>query len=284
MVIKSGKKAAHILKHSLVHLALIVICVFTLLPIAYTISVAFSPTNTLISSSFSLIPRGATFQNFAAVLRMKNFSTWALNSVFLSLATVLFALSVCIPASYAYSRWKFPGKKKSLFVLLVLNAFPAILSMAAIYKIFRTLGLLNSYRGLILVYSGSMIVFALWNLKGYFDTIPVAIEEAAMIDGAGYFQIVRLIIIPLSMPAIIVTAMLVFITTWNEYIYAVTFLRDPEKLTLAAGLYSLQATQFTRNWPLFAAGSLVVTVPVLVVFFIVQRFMASGLTAGGTKY
>jgi ABC-type maltose transport system permease subunit len=143
---------------------------------------------------------------------------------------------------------------------------------------------MNSYIGLALVYTGGMIIFGIWNLKGYFDNISISIDEAAKIDGASYLYILLRIIIPLGRPAIIVTGILIFITTWNEYIYAVTFLTDRNSYTLAAGLYSLQGTEHTTNWPVFTAGAILVTIPVLIVFFIVQRFMASGLTAGGVKY
>lgn len=128
-----------------------------------------------------------------------------------------------------------------------------------------------------------MAIFGLWNLKGYFDTIPRGIEEAAKIDGANDFQLAVKIMLPLSKPSIIVTAVMILIYVWNEYIYAVTFLTGSENYTLASGLYSLQATETAGNWPTFAAASLLVSMPILIVFLTVQKHMVSGLTTGGMK-
>lgn len=170
-----------------------------------------------------------------------------------------------------------------LNLLILLNAFPAILSMFAVYRILKPLGLVNSFTGLILVYIGTMAIFGLWNMKGYFDTIPEEIEEAGEMDGAGDFQLIWKIVLPLARPSIIVTAVMILIYVWNEYIFAVTFITSSSKYTLAAGLYALQATDYTRNWPVFSAASLLVSVPVLIIFFCIQRYMTSGLTAGGVK-
>ena len=164
-----------------------------------------------------------------------------------------------------------------------MNAFPTILSMFAIYRLLSPVGLADKKIGLIIVYTGTMAIFGLWNLKGYFDTIPRGIEEAAKIDGANDFQLAVKIMLPLSKPSIIVTAVMILIYVWNEYIYAVTFLTGSENYTLASGLYSLQATETAGNWPTFAAASLLVSMPILIVFLMVQKHMVSGLTTGGMK-
>ena len=145
------------------------------------------------------------------------------------------------------------------------------------------LGLINSKVGLILIYTGTMAEFGLLNMKGYFDTIPREIEEAAEIDGASGIQLVTRIVLPLARPSILVTAVMILIYVWNEYLFATTFMTGAENYTLAAGLYSLQATEMSGSWPVFAAASLVVSLPILIVFFAVQRHMTSGLTAGGVK-
>ena len=145
------------------------------------------------------------------------------------------------------------------------------------------MGLINTKLGLVLVYIGTMSIFGLLNLKGYFDSIPKELEEAAAIDGAGSWQTITQILLPLAKPAVIVTAVMVMIYVWNEYIYAVTFMTGADNYTLAAGLYSLQATEMSGSWPVFAAASIVVSVPILIIFFLTQRHMVSGLTAGGVK-
>ena len=155
--------------------------------------------------------------------------------------------------------------------------------MTALYKLLSPMGLINTRTGLIIVYTGTMAVFALWNMKGYFDTIPVEIEESAMIDGAGPVRIVCRIVLPLAKPTIAVTAVMVLIYVWNEYIFAINFMTGESSYTLAAGLYSLQANETSGSWPVFSAASLVVSLPIQVIFFAMQRNMASGLTSGGVK-
>ncbi len=261
----------------------IVICLFALIPILYTVSVSLNAQNDVVSSSFSFIPRELTFENYRRILFEMPFGRWFFNTALLSVATVAVSLCISVPAAYAFSRRRFAGRRSLLYILLLLNAFPGILSMFAVYYLLQPLGLVNSYLGLILIYTGTMGIFGLWNMKGYFDTIPEEIEEAGKIDGATDFQLVVKIVLPLARPSIIVTAVMILIYVWNEYIFAVTFMTGAEKYTLAAGLYSLQATEYTRNWPVFSAAALLVSLPILIIFFAVQRHMASGLTAGGVK-
>lgn len=265
------------------NLFFIVLCFVTLIPILYALSVSLNGQNSLLSSSFSFLPRSFTLENYRKVLFGENILTWFQNTVLLAAVTVLLSLLFAVPAAYCFSRRRFPGRKFILKCLVLLNSFPAILSMFAIYRLLRPFGLVNNRLGLILVYTGTMAVFSLWNTKGYFDTIPTEIEEAARIDGAGDIQVVCRIVLPLAKPSIITTALQVLIYVWNEYIYATTFLTGEGKYTLAAGLNSLQATEMTGSWPVFAAASITVSLPVLVIFFLCQKYMTSGLTAGGVK-
>ena len=261
----------------------IVLCFVTLIPILYAVSVSFSGQNSLLSSDFSFIPKDFTLDNYKEVIFGEDILTWFRNTVFLAAVTVFLSLLIAVPAAYCFSRRRFPGRKTILKCLVLLNSFPAILSMFAIYRLLRPMGLINHRVGLILVYTGTMAVFSLWNTKGYFDTIPVEIEEAAKIDGASDIQVVMKIVLPLAKPSIITTALQVLIYVWNEYIYATTFMTGESKYTLAAGLNALQATEMTGSWPVFAAASLTVSIPVLIIFFICQKYMVSGLTAGGVK-
>lgn len=192
-------------------------------------------------------------------------------------------LVVSVPASYVFSRKRFRGRKPILKILVLLYSFPSVLSMFAIYRLLSPMGLVDSKLGLILIYTGTMAEFGLLNMKGYFDTIPLEIEEAAAIDGANNVQIVTRIVLPLAKPSILVTAVQILIYVWNEYLFATTFMTGAENYTLAAGLYSLQATEISGSWPIFAAASLVVSLPILIVFFSIQKHMTSGLTAGGVK-
>lgn len=261
----------------------IVLCFVTLIPILYALSVSLSGQNSLLSSDFSFIPKDFTLDNYKEVIFGEDILTWFKNTVFLAVVTVFLSLLIAVPAAYCFSRRRFPGRKSILKCLVLLNSFPAILSMFAIYRLLRPMGLINHRVGLILVYTGTMAVFSLWNTKGYFDTIPTEIEEAAKIDGASDIQVVLRIVLPLAKPSIITTALQVLIYVWNEYIYATTFMTGESKYTLAAGLNSLQATEMTGSWPVFAAASITVSIPVLIIFFMCQKYMTSGLTAGGVK-
>ena len=155
--------------------------------------------------------------------------------------------------------------------------------MFALFRLFKLMGLLNSHLGLMMIYAGSMCIFGIWNMKGYFDTIPVEIEEASKIDGASNLQMIVRIILPLARPAIIVTAVMVLISVWNEYMVSTTFMLKEQSYALAGGLYQLQANDYSRSWPLFSAAAMLVSLPILVIFFCIQKYMVSGLTAGGVK-
>ncbi len=267
----------------LVNLFFIVICFCVLVPVLYALSVSLNAENSLLSSNFSFLPEKLTFANYRAVFVDEPILLWLKNSLILAVITLAISLGTGIPAAYEFSRRRFPGRKAILKVLILLYAFPSLLSMTALYKLLTPLGLINTKSGLIIVYTGTMAVFALWNMKGYFDTIPTEIEEAAMIDGASPVQIVLRIVLPLAKPTIAVTAMMVLVYVWNEYIFAVNFMTGSDTYTLAAGLYSLQATEMSGSWPVFAAASIVVSIPILIVFFALQKNMTTGLTSGGVK-
>lgn len=271
------------LKLLLVNLILILVCFITFVPILYAFSVSINEQNSLLGSDFTFIPKRVTLDNYRKVFTEEPVLMWFRNSLLLAVSTVAISLGTGVPAAYIFSRRKFPGRKAILQLLILLYAFPSLLSMTALYKLLSPMGLINTRIGLIIVYTGTMAVFALWNMKGYFDTIPIEIEESAMIDGADPVRIVCKIVIPLAKPTIAVTAMMVLIYVWNEYIFAINFMTGESTYTLAAGLYSLQANETSGSWPVFSAASLVVSMPILVIFFAMQRNMASGLTSGGVK-
>lgn len=266
-----------------VNLFFILVCFLVLVPVLYALSVSLNAENSLLSADFSFLPKRLTLENYRAVFFEKPILLWLKNSLILAVVTLGISLGTGIPAAYVFSRKRFVGRKAILKILILLYAFPSLLSMTALYKLLTPMGLINTKTGLIIVYTGTMAVFALWNMKGYFDTIPTEIEEAAMIDGASPVQIVMKIVLPLAKPTIAVTAMMVLVYVWNEYIFAVNFMTGSDTYTLAAGLYSLQATEMSGSWPVFAAASIVVSVPILIVFFALQKNMTTGLTSGGVK-
>ena len=283
MAYKTGKKARKAALLLVVNLFFVLLCFLVLIPVLYAFSVSLNADNSLLSSDFSFLPKHMTLANYRAVFVEEPILRWFSNSIWMAAAAVFISLGTGIPAAYVFSRKKFPGRKVILRLLILLYAFPALLSMTALYKLLSPMGLINSRLGLLVVYTGTMSVFALWNMKGYFDTIPLEIEEAAMIDGAKPVQLVTKIVLPLARPTIVGTGMVVLIYVWNEYIFAINFMTGEETYTLAAGLYSLQATEMSGSWPVFAAASIVVSVPILIIFFALQKNMTTGLTSGGVK-
>lgn len=267
----------------IVNIFFLIVCFLVLVPVLYALSVSLNADNSLLSADFSFLPKHLTLANYHAVFFEEPILLWLKNSLILAVVTLIISLGTGIPAAYVFSRKRFSGRRAILKVLILLYAFPSLLSMTALYKLLTAMGLVNTKTGLIIVYTGTMAVFALWNMKGYFDTIPTEIEEAAMIDGASPVQIVTKIVLPLAKPTIAVTAMMVLVYVWNEYIFAVNFMTGSDTYTLAAGLYSLQATEMSGSWPVFAAASIVVSIPILIVFFALQKNMTTGLTSGGVK-
>lgn len=271
------------LKLWMVNIFLLLMCVVTLVPIVYAFSVSINGSNSLFSSEFSLFPKQLTIANYIAIIKDKPFLSWLKNSITLSFLTVILTMGITIPAAYSFSRYKFKGKTQLGNLLLLLNAFPTILSMFAIYRMMKIIHLINTMTGLVLIYCGTIAIFAFWSMKGYFDSISIDMEEAARIDGANDLKLIEKIILPLAMPNIIVTSVLVFITAWNEYIFATIFITGEANYTLALGLFSLQATDYSRNWPLFSAAAILTSIPVLFVFFYIQKHVVSGLASGGVK-
>lgn len=277
------KKARRIAGLSFLNLVFIVICFLTLVPIFYAVTLSFSGIGAALSSNFSFFPQNPTLENYRAILVDEPFLRWFMNSLILAGGTMVLAVSCGVFAAYGFSRYRFRGRNAALKLLLLLNAFPQILSLFALFRLFKTMGMLNQWGGLVIIYAGGMCVFSVWNLKGYFDSIPVEIEEASKIDGANDFQMIWRVILPLARPAIIVTCVMVLISVWNEYLFATTFLINQDTYSLAGGLYQMQTNDYSRNWPLFSAASVLVSLPVLLIFFSIQKYMVSGLTAGGVK-
>lgn len=267
----------------LINLFFIGCCFLALLPILYALSVSLDAKGSLLSSNFSFIPKEFTLGHYRKVFTSEPVLLWFSNTLLLTATTMIVAMSAAVPAAYVLSRKRFAGRKAVLRILLLLYSFPSILSMFAIYKLMSTLGLINTHIGLIIIYAGTMSVFAVLNMKGYFSAIPVEIEEAGRIDGCSDFNIVTKIVLPLARPTLIVTGVMIANFVWNEYIFSINFLTGSDRMTLASGLYSLQATETSGSWPVFAAASLVVSFPVLIIFFLSQKHMISGLTSGGVK-
>ena len=210
------------------------------------------------------------------------FGRQLLNSLIVALCTTILGIFLATTAAYAFSRFRFPGRRAGLLSFLVIQMFPGTMMMIPLYILVSSLGLLDQLLGLILVYSTTAIPFCVWMLKGYFDTIPRELEESAIIDGASRFRIFWSIILPLAKPAIAVTGLFSFMTAWNEFILAATFMNDETTHTLPVMLNGFVSAT-TVEWGHFAAGAIIVSIPVVALFFLLQRHLVSGLTSGGVK-
>ena len=205
------------------------------------------------------------------------------NSVFVSVMTTILAVIVAVPAAYAFSRFEFPGRKFLFFSVLLRNMFPAVIFLVPLFILMRLLGLVNTHGSLILTYLTFGLPLAIWLLKGFYDNIPYQLEQAARIDGATRFKAFILIVMPLSVPGIIATAIYSFIGAWNEYIFAYTFLNKNDKLTLPVGIQRF-FSENTTDFPGLMAASFMMSLPVVVLFLLLQRYFVRALTEGAVKH
>lgn len=264
------------------YIILIIVTGITIYPVLWVLKVAFGGTS-LLSTSLNLIPDHISVDNFRVIFTEKPFFIWLRNSVIVSLITTFSSLFLATTAAYAFSRFRFPGQRSGMLSLLVTQMFPGVLMIIPQFiLISKVLHLYGSLWGLVIIYSTTALPFSIWVLKGYFDTIPISLEESATIDGASKGRIFWQIILPLSKPSIAITGLFSFMTAWNEFILAATFLDDEMKYTLPVGLREMVG-EFGAEWGNFAASSILVAIPVVALFMIFQKFLVSGLTAGGVK-
>jgi arabinogalactan oligomer / maltooligosaccharide transport system permease protein len=269
------------------HLALVVLVAVVLYPVMLVCKKAFEPGRDFALSA-SPIPKEITLEHFRTLFGSRGshgehlFLRQALNSIVIALATTVVGVFLSCTAAYALSRFRFPGRKAGLTTFVVVQMFPATLLIMPLYVVLDKLGLLNSITGLVLVYSTTAIPFCVWTLKGYFDSLPRELEEAARIDGASPWLIFRRIILPLAKPGLAVTGLFSFMTAWNEFILASTFMTSESRYTLPVLIQS-SVGQFSTQYGIFAAGAIVTSVPVMAVFYVLQKYLVGGLTAGAVK-
>jgi arabinogalactan oligomer / maltooligosaccharide transport system permease protein len=229
------------------------------------------------------IPTEWTFENYRVMLFERPFLQWMSNSLFVAGFTTLACMLVATSAAFAFSRFRFYGREFALILLLAIQAFPGVLSLVPVALLLTALGLYANLWGLVLAYVVGNLVFTTWLLKGYFDTIPVELEEAAMIDGCGPIQSFLLIGLPMAKPALAVTALLSFMGGWGEYVFASVLVPAPDaRRTLMVGMYSL-ANSMNIPWGYFAAGAVMVIIPILLIYAYFQKYLVGGLTLGGVK-
>lgn len=260
-----------------------------LFPVVWIISASINPANSLVNQQ--LIPDNPTLENYRSLLasEMFPFRTWMFNSLKLASITTVLGVIMTAMAAYAFSRFRFRGRRSLLQTLLLIQVFPNFLNMVALYLILRQLGeyvpwlSLNTHGGLLLLYLGAILGVNTWLAKGYFDSIPRDLDEAAMMDGASPWQTFWLVILPLVRPILVVIGLLIFIGTYSEYVLARIMLTSSENYTLAVGLSLFINEQYANRWGVFAAGSMIGAIPIVLFFMIFQRFLVGGLTSGSVK-
>ncbi len=274
------------------NLLLFFISLAVLYPALWVLKMALTPSQAF-SMDPSPFPTTFSLENFYMVITGDDPSTpentagWLFlrqfwNSTVIAFITSVIGIAFSCTAGYAMSRFAFPGRDTGMSLFLITQMFPGVVMAIPLYILMDELGLLNSAFGLALAYASTAVPFCTWNLKGYFDTIPKELEEAARMDGASQWVIFTQIVLPLSKPALAVTALFSFMTAWNEFILAATFISDERAYTLPVLLQSYVG-DFEAKWGLFAAGAIIASLPVMILFFILQKHLVEGLTAGSVK-
>lgn len=283
--------------HWPLHLFVIFMVIVTVYPILWVLTIAFSggqslsivdipPNPTALDRLRAIVPwpKQISFENFRSLFTAQPFARWLLNSAIVAGMTTILGVFLACTAAYAFSRFRFPGRRAGLMSFLVSQMFPGTLMLIPLYIIIvQLLGLGSTFVGVILVYTVTAIPFCVWMMKGYFDTIPKELEESALIDGASQATIFFRIVLPLAKPAVAVTALFSFMTGWNEFVQAATFMNRLDMYTAPVGLRFFVGGYQANQWGYFAAGSIIAAIPVMALFLFLQKYLVSGLTAGSVK-
>ena len=265
-----------------VHLLLAIGCLVSAFPLLRVIGVSLKPGDRLFSTEMELIPKEVTLANYVEVFTGTGFFTWLFNSLVITVLTAGIGVSLAATAAYALSRYKFPLRTSILIFLMATQMIPVIVLLLPLYFILKRLELIDTYAGVIAAYSVTTLPFCVWLLKGYFDTVPRSLEEAAQVDGLTVVGAFWKVVLPLSTPSLAIAMLYSLTQAWNEYIVARVVLQSSELYTWPLGLFELQG-DFSARWGLFAAASVAVTLPVMGVFLYSSRWLLSGLTLGGVK-
>ena len=264
------------------HLILIIFTLFAIYPVLQVFSISLRPGDRLLSKSLAIIPDGANFQSYYQLFFEEPFLKWMSNSLIISLFVTIFGVALAATAGYAFSRYRFRGRGASLLGIITTQMFPVTMLLLPLFIMLIKIGLYDSYIGLIVAYSATALPFTIWQMKGYYDTIPYSLEEAAMIDGASPIYTFYRIILPLALPALAITALFSFMTAWSEYLVAAVLIQDRGLFTLPLGLKLFQSNMEVA-WGLYSAGAVIVSIPVVLLFIFLSRWLISGLTLGSVK-
>jgi arabinogalactan oligomer/maltooligosaccharide transport system permease protein len=265
------------------HAVLILAAFLAVFPAFWILVSSFKPESEVFSTQISLVaPSGLTLDNYQELLGRGDFQRWFLNSTMVAVVVTILGVFLAATAAYALSRFRYRGRSGSLYIFLVAQMFPGVILLVPLYQLFTQLRLIDNLSSVVLSNATIAIPFCVLMLKGYFDTIPIDLEEAGRVDGLGIFGSFWRIVMPLSIPGLAVTSFYCFITAWNEFVFARSFLTSSESLTLPVGM-STFIDPYNQPWNLLTAGSVIISIPVMAFFFMAQRYLISGLATGGVK-
>lgn len=252
----------------------------TLFPIFTIIMASLTKGDTFFSTT--LIPKDMTFSNYTTVLNDTDFKLWMKNSIILCSSAAFIQLFLSITGAYAFSRMKFKGRKNGLMSLLILQMFPTVMALPAILGVCYKLNLIDQFWALIILLAGGS-AYSIWLLKGFIDSLPKELDEAAMVDGASHWKVFIKIILPLSKPMLAVIFLFSFIGVYSEFLLTSALMKDPVNQTLATGLRQFINNAFSAHWTQFSSAAVMAALPVAIIFMLLQKFIAKGLTAGAVK-
>ncbi|MCD8509785.1 MAG: sugar ABC transporter permease [Bacillus sp. (in: Bacteria)] len=278
-----SRKMKNALELTVIYGIIAVMSVIIFYPLLWALGLSLNPGTSLYGAS--MIPENWSLVHYEWLFTnpRSNYLLWYKNTLIVAFATSFFAVLFVSLVAYAFSRYRFVGRTYGLYAFLLLQMFPVLMAMVAIYILLNTVNLLDTLTGLIIVYVGGAIPMNAFLVKGYFDTIPRELDESAKIDGAGHFRIFFTIMLPLAKPILAVVALFNFMAPFMDFILPRIVLRSPENFTLALGLFNFVNDQFANNFTRFAAGAILIAVPIAIVFLLLQRYLVTGLTAGATK-
>ncbi|WEG13182.1 sugar ABC transporter permease [Pullulanibacillus sp. KACC 23026] len=285
--LRAGKARGSLLAKTFIYVILSLTVITIIYPIWWIVVGALNPSNGLYAAS--IIPKGLTLEHFIYLFTQTDYAIWFKNTLYIAVWNTIISTVLVITAAYAMSRFRFKGRKYGLLTLMILQGFPSFMGMIAMFTLLQQLtwfgphGLLNSLWGLIIIYAGGSIPFNVWMIKGYFDSLPKSLEEAAKIDGASNTKIFFKVMLPLAKPMIAFVAVTHFIGPWMDYIFPSIVLTTSNKFTLAMGLYSMVTGEQNTQFSTFAAGAVLVALPISILFLLFQKQMTEGLTAGANK-
>lgn len=268
---------------ALMYIAVFAVVICFVFPIYWMIITSIKPNEAILKLPPQLIPQGATLDNYRSILTDGKFLTFYKNNIIVSGVTTLVTLTLAIFASYAFSRFRFKGDKFVLMLFLSTQMFPAMTLLIALYNMYFRLGLLNTYTALVLACSTNALPMSVWILKGFFDTIPKSLEEAAYIDGASKPRTLFQIILPLVKPGILAVGLYSFLISWEDFLWGLTLVNKTEMRTLAAGIAMTYLGEYNYDWGRVMASAVGAAIPILILFIFLQKYMISGLTAGSVK-